>query len=243
MFLLYLILLRFFLITKSVFYFLTNTFWFKDYNELMLSNLHIDKRPSHTWNKIICHSQNVNSTYLLINHISSSCVSQKSKHKFTTLQLLKHSHGVHTLQSINLDLRIQQESKTRSSAHSEMDATKNNITAQIQRRIKYTDMMRGFISGREREWSMVREDDGISRLCVSATSVAFQIFSTAPIDEGKPRFEKQPQMSERNSPAEKDSQSKFLWNSSIYAKNHKNNEKNAGRLGENFWLFFPFQFS
>lgn len=43
---------------------------------------------------------------------------------------------------------------------------------------------RGFISERDREWSTVRDDDGISELWLSrapsATSMAFQIF-TAPI--------------------------------------------------------------
>ena len=51
---------------------------------------------------------------------------------------------------------------------------------------RVTNMMRGFMWGREREWSTVREEDWISELRLglsrasSATSMAFQIF-TAPI--------------------------------------------------------------
>ena len=53
-------------------------------------------------------------------------------------------------------------------------------------RERVTNMMRGFIWGREREWSTVREEDWISELrfgfsrASSATSMAFQMF-TAPI--------------------------------------------------------------
>lgn len=57
------------------------------------------------------------------------------------------------------------------------------ININVRKRGKNTDTMRGFSSGREREWSMVREDDGMSELCVPATSVAFQIFSAVAIDE------------------------------------------------------------
>ena len=55
-----------------------------------------------------------------------------------------------------------------------------------ERERRVTNMMRGFIWGREREWSTVREEDWISELrfgfsrASSATSMAFQMF-TAPI--------------------------------------------------------------